>query len=305
MSPRRGRVPGAVGRGLVALYPQAWRERYGEEMAALLEDDPPGPRGALSLLAGAGDAHLRPRDGWRTSASALVRVRLSLTAMFSCWIALSVLGMAFRKETEEASFSSAAAQHPLLAIAEAAILAGAIAGAITIALAGLPLVWLAASQALRRGEGKLALALVSPVLALIAFAGITWLALQIAPARHGHFPAGFVLTILVPWQLAVLACASVLALAPRAVLARMRPSPWALRWAARATPALAAAMIAVAAGIALYAAALALASPRLAGVSSGPAGASTGAMLACEALLAVCVCVPALMCAGRARAAAR
>jgi len=143
----------------VALYPQPWRERYASEMGALLEEDPPSPRGLLSLLGGALDAHLRPQAGWRAA---------------------------------------------------------------------------------------------------------------IPPD------------------------------APRAVLARLSPSPTVLRRAARATPALA--IVLVACGLALYAAALALQAPSLAGVSSGPVGASTGVMLAGEALLALCVCGPALVCAARARA---
>jgi hypothetical protein len=286
----------------VALYPQPWRKRYASEMGALLEDDPPSPRGLLSLLGGALDAHLRPQAGWREALPPLVRVRLSLSGLFGCWIALSVLGMAFRKETEDDGFASAAAHHPLLAIAEGAVLAGALSGALTLALGGLPLVWLAVRQAALRRDRRLALLLASPLLAILGYAALTLLIVRLAPARHDHFAAGFVLSIMLPWLLAGLACASALAYAPRAVLARLSPSPTALRRAARATPALAAAIVLVACGLALYAAALALQAPSLAGVSSGPVGASTGLMLAGEALLAVCVGGPALVCAARARA---
>jgi hypothetical protein len=43
---------------LVRLYPPAWRERYGDELEAVLEDRPPGPFDVADLLAGALDAHL-------------------------------------------------------------------------------------------------------------------------------------------------------------------------------------------------------------------------------------------------------
>jgi hypothetical protein len=43
---------------LVRLYPAAWRERYGDEMAAILEDRPPGPFDVADMLLGAIDAHL-------------------------------------------------------------------------------------------------------------------------------------------------------------------------------------------------------------------------------------------------------
>jgi hypothetical protein len=46
---------------LVRLYPASWRERYGDEMAAVLADRPPGPFDVADLLLGALDAHLHLR----------------------------------------------------------------------------------------------------------------------------------------------------------------------------------------------------------------------------------------------------
>ena len=46
---------------LVRLYPAAWRDRYGDELAALLEDRPPGPFDIADILLGAIDAHLHLR----------------------------------------------------------------------------------------------------------------------------------------------------------------------------------------------------------------------------------------------------
>ena len=52
------------GTGLLRLYPSWWRERYGNEMAALLENRPPNARARLDLVRGAFDAHLRsPEPG--------------------------------------------------------------------------------------------------------------------------------------------------------------------------------------------------------------------------------------------------
>ena len=44
----------------IGLYPRAWRDRYGEELEALLEQERVGPRTRLDLLRGALDAHLHP-----------------------------------------------------------------------------------------------------------------------------------------------------------------------------------------------------------------------------------------------------
>jgi hypothetical protein len=52
---------------LVRLYPQAWRGRYGDELAALLEDRPPGPFDVADLALGALDAHLHLRSLGRRS----------------------------------------------------------------------------------------------------------------------------------------------------------------------------------------------------------------------------------------------
>ena len=45
----------------VGLYPRAWRERYGDELEAVLEADGLGLRTRFDLVRGALDAHLHPR----------------------------------------------------------------------------------------------------------------------------------------------------------------------------------------------------------------------------------------------------
>jgi hypothetical protein len=45
---------------LIRLYPDAWRERYGEEFAALLEERPPTIRERFDIVGGAIDAHMHP-----------------------------------------------------------------------------------------------------------------------------------------------------------------------------------------------------------------------------------------------------
>jgi hypothetical protein len=48
---------------LVRLYPQAWRDRYGDEFIALLDERPPTPGDVLDTFRGALDAHLHPAVG--------------------------------------------------------------------------------------------------------------------------------------------------------------------------------------------------------------------------------------------------
>jgi hypothetical protein len=55
----RGR---STGRSLLALYPRWWRDRYGDEIALILEARPPDLAARVDLLRGAFDAHLGGPD---------------------------------------------------------------------------------------------------------------------------------------------------------------------------------------------------------------------------------------------------
>jgi hypothetical protein len=50
-------------RFLVRLYPRPWRERYGGELAALLESEPLGPRAIANILRSALGEHVLPTRG--------------------------------------------------------------------------------------------------------------------------------------------------------------------------------------------------------------------------------------------------
>jgi len=61
MTTRPARRSGLSGRLVVRLFPSAWRRRYGEELAAILEVQPPSLRELIGLLYCALDAHLDPQ----------------------------------------------------------------------------------------------------------------------------------------------------------------------------------------------------------------------------------------------------
>jgi hypothetical protein len=300
---RRARI--RAGMWLLALYPEAWRERYRAEVAALLEDDPPAARGLASLVTGAAGAHMRPRRSWRTALDPRAGMRTSITGLLCCWIALSLCGISFQKDTEDSPFVSAASAHPLLRLAHTAVEAGALLGALAIAVGGLPLLWEALLHAWRRRDVRFGLLIASPLMAAALLAGFTVLLGALAPARGDGFPARFVLEILLPWTLGIYACALVAALTPRAVLRRIDPSERALRRACDAGAVLALAMCLVAGGMLLYAPALWLTSPRLTGTATGPYGAGVGAMLAIQAATALAFTCLGALAASRARRWAR
>lgn len=55
--PGRG-APGWLAEAVVGMYPRAWRHRYGDELAALLAERPPGWREVADLLRRGGCALL-------------------------------------------------------------------------------------------------------------------------------------------------------------------------------------------------------------------------------------------------------
>ncbi len=285
---------------LLALYPEGWRDRYGEEMHGLVEDDPPGVRGLVSLLTGAARAHLLPERAWRERVPAASAMRVSVGALFACWILVSLAGSCFAKVTEHMDpFEHA---HPLLDAGRALITAGAVAGALAIAVGGLPLLWQALVVAVRGRDARLRWLLASPALAGAALVALSALLMLVAPARGAGFPPAFVLEVLLPAGLGLLACAIVAALAPKAVMRRTQPPEGLLRMACWAGQALALASVLVTAGLALYVPALWRAG---AGTGlSGPFGASTRITLCLALAAAVMGCAAMLLAASRARRAA-
>ncbi|HEX5224755.1 MAG TPA: hypothetical protein VFW29_06465 [Solirubrobacteraceae bacterium] len=298
--------PRALARALLAMYPHAWRERYGEEMLALLADDPPGARGLASLGRGALAAHLRPHAALRAGAQA--RMRLSVGALFACWIGISLAGATFQKVTEnipfDTPFADASQGHQLLQAGRALILAGALLGAGAVAAGGLPLLWLAVRRAMQPGQWRLRALLALPPMSVAALAAVAAGLLALAPGRSEGFPAAWVLGASLPFALASAACALTCALVPRAVLSRLDPPQRALRRASLAGVALAAAMCAVAAGLALYPLALWQQAPALSAQETGPFGASIGATLAVNCACALAITALGLVAAGRAARAA-
>lgn len=90
---------------LIRLYPEAWRERYGVEFRALLDDRPPGPRDVLDILFNAGREHMK--------SGALRTAGIRLGGVLACLsLLLLVVGFVVREEGAAEFFVIAS---PLLA----------------------------------------------------------------------------------------------------------------------------------------------------------------------------------------------
>ncbi len=179
-----------MARWILRLYPSSWRRRYGDEMAALLEDRPATFVTCLDLFIGALDARLNYVPPERTVAMA-ERLKADIVVRF-CAFVLFGLGwlLIARFNDPSATFVPAAAAHPGLAILLDLFRLAGILAAIGIAVGGLPLVALAVQRAKRRREGG--------TLRLFAWAGGSALGFLLATlaVAVGHPPLPYVLAYL-------------------------------------------------------------------------------------------------------------
>jgi hypothetical protein len=89
-----------LARAALALYPLAYRRRYGQEMGAVLEDSPVTPAVLVDLLRGAVRAHLRPEPAVAGEVGPEERLRLGLGSVLLCWVLFALAGLALYKTTE-------------------------------------------------------------------------------------------------------------------------------------------------------------------------------------------------------------
>jgi hypothetical protein len=254
----------------LALYPLAFRRRYGEEMEALLEQAPARTATVLDLIRGALAAHLRPAEGPQGAVGVEDRLRASLSGVIACWVAFAAAGFAFYKTTEDAGFARAGNAH--LALGASHLIVQMLAGAASLAiLAGaLPLALAALKQA--RHEPGLRAPIGLALGAGALFCALTAALVLFAHSHHPAQPTGLGRAAFVAWGLAGLACGVACALGARGALLRASISRTPLVGALACATLVSAAMASIALATAAYAVALALDAGALAGAPNGPIG---------------------------------
>jgi hypothetical protein len=172
---------------LVRLYPRAWRERYGEEYAALLEEQPLTLLLAMDIARGAVDACLHPQ--WNGGHGPIVvdRMRALLLTVFCSYIAFVVAGFGFQKMTEDAEYKAAAHSSLLVGLPLNLIVAGAAVALLAVVIGGLPITYRILRQGLAGRRWDLLLYLVTPVAAFLVFVGFTLLLARVV-ARPAALP---------------------------------------------------------------------------------------------------------------------
>lgn len=301
----------------LALYPLAYRRRYGEEMEALLEDSGRSPTVVADLLRGAIGAHLRPEPAVAATVGSEDRVRLGLSSILFCWVLFALAGLGLYKTTETRALEGTAAPGMLggIHLAIQILAAGALAA---VALGAAPLILAALRQSAARpdtrrqarsgsgaaaGHAGLPLA-VRGAVGLGAVCVATFAAASVALIVVANSGAGLAdglgALILGAWALVALACGVGCALAARRGLFATPAAPRALAFAHACATVVAGTMVGIAALLAAYLVDLEAAAPGLAGQANGPLGVPGVALSLSLLLIAmVALAVPAALSATR------
>jgi len=272
-----------VRKRLLSLYPEAWRERYGEEMCALIDESPPSVAAILDLLRGALAAHLRPLGKSVPAA----RARGTITYVLGCFIVFCFFGAGFAKTTENFDYTERA--HPLLGVSHVVILVAAILAAGALVLAAAPLAMVSLVQARRTREPVLMRLIAVPPAAIAVFAGSLGLLALWLNANHHRAGAG-------GWMLLGLCVLCAAAggfacwVAPRAIMRRIDVPPSTFAFSVPTIGLVALCMVAVAVATCVFLVGIVADAPHVGASGNGPAqliDVTTSIALQCTAMLAL------------------
>lgn len=291
----RGSFLFRLGCALVELYPRAYRQRYGDELRAVLEQQPVTIATLFDLMLGALDAHLRPGG---LVASPPNRIRGAISAALTLWLAVIAVGAGFAKTTEDVPFRSAETAHPLLGGTRIAVAVLAVMAAAIVVVAGAPIALSILRQAWKERSPSLRRAVVIPVLAIVLFALATGaIALIAHHVREGGSLPGHLAFL--AWIGLGVVVAGACALGARAAIESARLHPAALGLAACGTWLLARVIVALTVAMALYVVALTVYAGGLQGLANGPLDLPTGLDLAGQVVAMVVISGLALVTARR------
>jgi hypothetical protein len=164
---------------LLRLYPECWRERYGEEFAALLEEHPHSPKAVLDTVWAAWEAHMNLRMDRRDPA-ALGGV------IWSAWMAAVAAGIILYGIVDDSPFVEAFGTNALLGASWLGIEIGSVMAGLAVALAAAAVGWPLVRQALASHRRDILWRLALPG---IAFAAVFVWIIAILIATGGRWAA--------------------------------------------------------------------------------------------------------------------
>ena len=248
-----------LARAALALYPPAWRARYGDEVLALLDDSGGGPAAVASLAWHALPAWFYPP---RHLHDRPARMRASLATALMSWSMLTGLGLVFAQLTQLQGLAPAAA--PQIRWAYAVFDVSLVTSALIAGLGGLPLWLLTLRRSWREQRTRDTVYLLLPVIA-----PVTYLAGLIVTARLVGGASGVSQGWFGVITLAGFAAAATAAAGPGLALRRLQPRGPALRLAATAAGVSAGVMAVAAVAIVIAVTSLDLWARQFAGYHNG------------------------------------
>lgn len=288
-----------LARFALALYPLAYRRRYGKEMEALVEDAGASPRAVADLLRGALLAHLRPELGLEEQLGPDDRLRLGLSSILLCWVVFSAAGLGLYKTTEDHPFTRLADAHGLVGAVHTAIQVLALLAAAAVAVGAAPLIVLALRQARDRRTVERATVLAVGCLVVFGLATAALVVIANLPPAPGRDLDAAGLAI---WTMIALACGLGCALAARVGLLAITVPREFLRVASACAGVVVIGMFGISLATAVYLIALLHEAPALADRGNGPlALLSVAGSLTIQLAVMVAVAVPAGLSAYRSR----
>jgi hypothetical protein len=212
-----------LARAALGLYPRAWRDRYGAELQALLDDSQAGLLAIASVAWRALPAWVWPPSQQRDPQA---RMHATLRTVLPVWAALAGLGLVVAQLSQLQGYRPPG--HPIISWSYA-VFDPALAVSVLIAAAGgAPLWLLMLRRARREGRRREVAYLLLPILAPVAYLAGLAIAISIAPDTDG-VPMFFL-----GCMLAGFAAAGAASAGPVLALRRLRPRGPAVQLATRA-----------------------------------------------------------------------
>src|SRR5689334_16463793 len=154
---------------LLRLYPRAWRDRYGDEVASVLSEHRVTYWTALDLVLGALDAHLHGDLLPRRLVSMAHRMRSSEITIFCAFVLFCIAWLPLSLVRDPLPiWQDALAAHPELLIALTLLGIAALIATLAILVGGVPLVVSALAQSITARRWWLLALFAVPILAVAA-----------------------------------------------------------------------------------------------------------------------------------------
>jgi hypothetical protein len=231
---------GKLARAALALYPAAWRARYGDEVRVLLEDSGADLRTVAGLAGRAVPAWIWPM---RHLYDRPARMRASLATVLVAWTVLAGVAVAFAQFTQaqlSPQGQPPGARHLVILLSYGVFDAAVGVSVLAVAVGGLPLWLLMVRRARREHRPRDLACLLAPVVVSVLYLAAGQVTGVVPPAGTGNGPMGlsaYLALLVLGFAAGVLSAAG-----PALALRRLRPGGLAVGLAAWAAGAAAAAM---------------------------------------------------------------